>query len=61
MSDAISVVTTYVGVFDGLHTYEVREELTKELIGYNRSSFAPCPGPGWSLDESGGEWVEDAV
>ena len=37
MSDSLGVITTYIGVIDGLHTYEVRDE-SGNVIGYNRSS-----------------------
>ena len=40
MSDAISVTTTYVGVVDGLHTWEVHDE-QGVLIGLNQSAEAP--------------------
>lgn len=55
----MSVTTTYLGVIDGLHTYEVRDE-SGVIIGYNRCPYPPCPGPGWTLDEATGEWVEPA-
>jgi hypothetical protein len=55
----VSVTTTYLGVIDGLHTYEVRDE-SGVIIGYNRCPYPPCPGPGWTLDEATGEWVEPA-
>jgi hypothetical protein len=57
MSDSITVTTTYVGVIDGLHTYEVRDE-GGVIIGYNRSAYPPCPGDGWVLDEANCVWVE---
>ena len=56
----MSVTTTYLGVIDGLHTYEVRDE-SGEIIGYNRCPYPPCPGPGWTLDEAAGVWVAPAV
>jgi hypothetical protein len=59
--DSISVTTVYLGVVEGLHTYEVRDSDTGEIVGYNRCPFPPCPGPGWSLDESSGVWVQDAA
>ena len=36
MSESITVTTTYIGVIDGLHTWEVRDE-SGELIGINQS------------------------
>ena len=50
------MITTYLGVIDGLHTYEVRDE-SGTVIGYNRSPYPPCPGPGWTLDEVNCMWV----
>lgn len=52
----MSVTTTYLGIIDGLHTYEVRDE-TGTVIGYNRCPYPPCPGKGWTLDEAAGVWV----
>jgi hypothetical protein len=49
--------TTYRGVIDGLHTYEVRDE-SGEIVGYNRSPYPPCPGDGWVLDEVNCVWIE---
>ena len=49
--------TTYVGVVDGLHTWEVRDE-SGTVIGCNQSAWPPCPGDGWVLDEMNGVWVE---
>jgi hypothetical protein len=57
MSDAITVTTTYIGVIDGLHTYEVRDE-AGNVIGKNQSAYPPCPGPGWVIDEATCTWVE---
>lgn len=37
MSDSITVITTYVGVVDGLDTWEVRDAATGELVGINQS------------------------
>ena len=51
------MTTTYLGVIDGLHTYEVCDE-SGSIIGYNRCPYPPCPCPGWKLDEATGEWVE---
>ena len=48
--------TTYIGVIDGLHTWEVRDE-SGTVIGHNQSPFPPSPGPGWTLDEAAGVWV----
>ena len=59
MSESITVTTTYVGLVDGLHTYEVQDE-SGTVIGYNRSPYPPCPGPGWVLDEATYTWVEPA-
>jgi hypothetical protein len=47
--------TTYIGVIDGLHTWEVRDE-SGTVIGKNQSPFSPSPGPGWTLDEAAGVW-----
>lgn len=49
--------TTYIGVVDGLHTWEVRDE-SGTVIGCNQSAWPPCPGEGWTLDEATGTWVE---
>ena len=51
--------TTYIGVIDSLHTYEVRDQ-AGNVIGKNQSAYPPCPGPGWTLDEATGEWIEPA-
>jgi hypothetical protein len=51
------MTTTYLGVIDGMHTYEVRDE-GGEIIGYNRCPYPPCPGEGWVLDDTTGTWVE---
>ena len=51
------MTTTYLGVIDGLHTYEVRDE-SGEIVGYNRSPYPPCPGDGWVLDEVNCVWIE---
>jgi hypothetical protein len=40
----MSVTTTYIGVIDGLHTYEVRDEDGK-LIGMNQSADLTPPVP----------------
>jgi hypothetical protein len=53
------MTTTYVGVIDGLHTYEVRDE-SGSVIGFNRCPYPPCPGEGWTLDEAAGVWVAQA-
>jgi hypothetical protein len=52
----MSVTTTYLGVIDGLHTWEVRDE-SGTVIGMNQSAFPPCPGEGWTLDEVHCVWV----
>jgi hypothetical protein len=57
MSESITVTTTYVGVIDGLHTHEVRDE-SGNLIGKNESPYPPCPGEGWTLDEVNCVWIE---
>ena len=59
MSDSITVSTTYIGMIEGLHTYEVRDE-SGTVIGYNRCPYPPCPGEGWTLDEAAGVWVAPA-
>jgi hypothetical protein len=56
----MSVTTSYLGIVDGLHTYEVRDDIG-EIIGYNRSPYPPCPGPGWILDEATCTWIEHAA
>jgi hypothetical protein len=48
--------TTYIGVIDGLHTWEVRDE-SGTVIGKNQSPFPQSPGEGWTLDEEAGVWV----
>lgn len=48
--------TTYIGVIDGLHTHEVRDE-SGAVIGFNRCPYPPCPSDGWTLDETTGAWV----
>jgi hypothetical protein len=53
----MSVTTTYLGIVDGLHTWEVRDE-AGVVIGNNRSPFPPCPGPGWVLDEVNCVWLQ---
>lgn len=60
MSDSITVTTTYIGVVEGLHTYEVRDE-SGSVIGFNRCPYPPCPGEGFVLDEATGTWVEPAT
>jgi hypothetical protein len=57
MSDDISVTTTYIGLVDGLHTYEVRDAATDQVVGYNRCPYPPCPGDGWVLDENTCSWI----
>ena len=52
--------TTYIGVIDGLHTYEVRDE-SGTVIGKNESPYPPCPGEGWTLDEANCVWVAPAA
>ena len=44
VSDSISVTTIYIGVIDGLHTWEVRDE-NGELVGLNQSEFLTPPVP----------------
>lgn len=36
------MTTTYIGVIDGLHTWEVCDE-TGTVIGMNQSPYPPCP------------------
>lgn len=55
----MNVTTTYIGLIDGLHTYEVRDE-SGELIGMNQCPYPPCPGVGWTLDESSWTWIAPA-
>ena len=58
--DSISVTTEYVGLVGGLHTYEVRDSATGDIVGYNRSPYPPCPGEGYTLDENSGTWIAPA-
>jgi len=44
MSDSVTVTTTYIGVIDGLHTWEVRDE-SGEVIGMNQSADLTPPVP----------------
>ena len=44
MSDSITVTTRYLGVIDGLHTWEVRDE-SGEVIGMNQSADITPPVP----------------
>lgn len=44
MSDAITVETTYLGVINGLHTWEVRDE-NGVMIGVNQSAYLEPPVP----------------
>jgi hypothetical protein len=53
------MTTTYIGLVDGMYTHEVQDE-SGTVIGYNRSPYPPCPGPGWVLNENTCEWVEAA-
>jgi hypothetical protein len=53
----VTVTTMYLGIVDGLHTWEVRDE-SGVVIGKNESPFPPCPGPGWTLDEANCVWVQ---
>jgi hypothetical protein len=53
------VTTTYIGVINGIRTWEVRDEAGM-VIGKNQKEAEPCPGPGWTLDETIGEWVQTA-
>jgi hypothetical protein len=53
------MTVTYVGLIAGLHTWEVRDE-AGDVVGYNRSPYPPCPGPGWVLDEDNCVWVPPA-
>jgi hypothetical protein len=56
----MSVTTTYIGVIDGLHTYEVRDE-NGTVIGKNESPYPPCPGEGYMLDETSGTWIKSSA
>ena len=51
------MTTTYVGIVDGLHTYEVRDE-SGDLVGTNQSAYPPFPGEGWVLDENACTWIQ---
>ncbi len=53
------MTTTYLGVINGMHTWEVRDE-AGNVVGKNQKEAEPCPGQGWTLDEATGEWVEPA-
>jgi hypothetical protein len=48
------MTTTYIGVIDGLHTWEVRDA-SGTVIGTNQS---PVPPDGWTFDESTGTLVQ---
>jgi hypothetical protein len=51
------MTTTYLGVIDGLHTWEVRDE-AGTVVGSNQSVFPPRPdGDGWVLDETTATWI----
>ena len=52
------MTTTYIGIVDGLHTWEVRDE-NGIIIGTNQSAYPPCPGDGWILDEVNCIWIEE--
>lgn len=54
----MSVVTTYIGVIEGMHTWDVRDADSGEMIGINQSPYPPRPGEGWVLDDATGTWVE---
>jgi hypothetical protein len=58
MGEAV-MTTTYLGIIDGLHTWEVADG-SGDVVGVNQSAYPPCPGPGWVLDEATGTWVEPA-
>jgi hypothetical protein len=49
---------TYIGVIDGLHTWEVRND-AGEVVGMNQCPYPPCPGDGWVLDEDTATWVQN--
>lgn len=51
------MITTYIGIVDGFHTWEVRNE-AGEVVGFNQSV---SPGEGWTLDTTTGIWVEAEV
>ena len=51
------MTTTYLGVINGMHTWEVRDE-SGNVVGKNQKEAQPCPGEGWTLDTATGEWVE---
>ena len=53
----MTVTTTYLGIIDGLHAWEVRDE-SGAVIGNNRCPYPPCPGEGWVLDEVNCVWVQ---
>lgn len=50
----------YIGVLDGLHTWEVRDA-AGALVGINQSAIGPCPGEGWTLDTLTGVWQQDGA
>ena len=54
MGEAIVNTTTYIGIVDGLHTHEVRDE-SGTLVGTNASVNPP---EGWTLDEVTATWVQ---
>jgi hypothetical protein len=51
------MITTYIGLIGGLHTWEVRDD-SGTVIGKNESPCPPCPGEGWVLDEVNCVWVK---
>ena len=51
------MTTTYIGIVEGLHTWEVRNE-AGELVGTNQSAYPPCPGEGWTLDPATASWIQ---
>jgi hypothetical protein len=53
----MSVTISYLGVIDGLYTWQVCDE-SGTVIGTNQSPYPPCPGEGWVLDEVNCVWVE---
>ena len=55
MGEAFVITATYVGIVDGLHTHEVRDE-AGTLVGTNASTNAP---DGWTLDPETGTWIDN--
>ena len=49
------MITNYIGLIGGMHTWEVRDE-DGVVIGTNQSPHPPCPGEGWVLNTDTATW-----